>query len=43
MKFWEKIKKAFKAWVKRNIVDDIPPGQEDEYSEKYRRGWKEEK
>jgi hypothetical protein len=43
MKLWEKIKTAFKSWVKRHIVDDVPPGLEDEFSQKYRRGWKEEK
>lgn len=41
MKFWQKFKLALKSWIKRNIVDDLPAGMEDEFSDKYRRGWKE--
>lgn len=43
MKWWQRFKKAFKNWVKRNVVDYVPPGLEDEFSDKYRRGWKREK
>lgn len=41
MKFWTRFKTAFKYWVKRNLIDDVSVGMEDEFSDKYRRGWKE--
>jgi hypothetical protein len=40
MKFWKRFKTAFKYWVKRNLIDNVPVGMEDEFSSKYRRRWK---
>jgi hypothetical protein len=37
MKLWEKITKAFRAWIKRHVVDYVPVELEDEFSEKYRK------
>jgi hypothetical protein len=37
MKLWIKITKAFRAWIKRHVVDYVPVELEDEFSEKYRK------
>jgi hypothetical protein len=37
MKWWNKFKKNFENWVKRNIIDSLPPEMDDEFSEKYRK------
>jgi len=43
MNIWSKVKEYIKSWIKRHIVDIVPLGLEDEFSEKYRRGWKKNK
>jgi hypothetical protein len=37
MKFLSKIKRIISSWISRHIIAELPPDEDEEFSEKYRK------
>jgi len=37
MSFIRRIKQAISSWISRHIIAELPPDEDEEFSEKYRR------
>ncbi len=37
MRFFLKIKNAISSWISKHIIAELPPDEDEEFSEKYRK------